>query len=100
MTHRKLAVAVAGALAFPGAALAQSSVSISGYIKMSIENVKLGNFTRAGHNGENRVVDENSRIIFNVVEDLGGGNQAIVQVDLRVTTDVGTDTAGGNNWVG
>jgi predicted porin len=100
MGHRKLAVGVAVALAFPGAALAQSSVSISGYIKMAIENVKLGNFTRAGHNGETRIVDENSRIIFNMVEDLGGGNQAIAQLDWRVTPDVGTDTGSGNSWLG
>lgn len=100
MNRRTLAVAVAGALAFPGAALAQSSVTISGYIKMAMENVKLGNFARTGHSGENRVVDENSRVIFNVVEDLGGGTQAFVQLDWRVTPDVGSDTATGNNWIG
>lgn len=100
MDHRKLAVGVAVALAFPGAALAQSSVSISGYIKMAMENVKLGNFTRTGNSSENRVVDENSRIIFNMVEDLGGGVQAFAQIDWRITPDVGTDTAAGNNWVG
>ena len=100
MDRRKLAAAVAGALVFPGSALAQSSVTISGYIKMAVENLKIGNFTRPGHSGENRVVDENSRIIFNIVEELGGGTQAFVQLDWRVTPDVGTDTASGNNWVG
>jgi predicted porin len=102
MDHRKLAVAVAvaGAFAFPAAALAQTSVSISGYIKMAMENVKLGNFTRAGNSSENRVVDENSRVIFNMVEDLGGGVQAFAQLDWRVTPDVGTDTLTGNNWIG
>jgi predicted porin len=100
MNRRTLAVAVAGVLAFPGTALAQTSVTISGFIKMAIENVKLGDSARPGNTSENRVVDENSRIIFNMVEDLGSGVQAIAQLDWRVTTDVGADSASGNNWVG
>lgn len=101
MNRRTLAVAVAGALAFPGAALAQSSVTISGYVKMAIENLHIGNADPSRPRAsENRVVDENSRIIFNVVEDLGGGVQAFWQLDWRVTPDVGSDTASGNNWIG
>ena len=100
MNRRNLAVAVAGVLAFPGIALAQSSVTISGYIKVAMENIKLGDSARPGNTSENRVVDENSRIIFNMVEDLGSGVQAIVQIDWRVTTDAGADSASGNNWVG
>jgi len=99
MGRRKLAVAIAGVLSFPGAALAQTSVTISGYIKMAVEHVKLGDSARP-NTSEGRVVDENSRIIFQMVEDLGGGNQAIAQLDWRVTPDVGTDTASGNSWVG
>ena len=58
MNRLKLAVAVAGALAVPGAALAQSSVTISGYIKVAMENIKLGDSARPGANtSENRLAD-------------------------------------------
>lgn len=99
MNRRNLAVAIAGVLAFPGAAFSQSSVSISGYLKVAMENIRLGNSARP-NSSENRIADENSRIIFTMVEDLGGGVQAIGQVDWRITTDVGADSMSGNNWVG
>ena len=78
MNKKLLVVAVAGALAAPGVALAQSSVTISGIFKVSLENIRLSGIsaarTTAGTNtSENRVADDSSRILFNVVEDLGGG---------------------------
>ena len=103
MKKKLLAVAVAGALAAPGLALAQSSVTISGVFKMSLENLRIGspNAPRAGLNtSENRLADDSSRILFNVVEDLGGGLQAIGQADMRVTLGAGGVTALGNNHVG
>ncbi len=100
MNKKLLAVAVAGALAAPGLALAQSSVTISGIFKVSLDNQRLGGFTRAGQNSETRLADDSSRVIFNVVEDLGGGMQAIAQLDWRVTPDQGADSVGGNNHVG
>src|SRR3954466_10577020 len=45
MKKKLLAVAVAGALAAPGLALAQSSVTISGIFKMSLDNVRIGSPT-------------------------------------------------------
>ena len=102
MNKKLLAVAVAGALAAPGVALAQSSVTISGNFKASIQQYKLGNRSpaRLGNSSQSLLHDDSSRIIFNVVEDLGGGLQAIGQVDWRVTMDVGADAIGGNNHVG
>lgn len=108
MNKKLLAVAVAGALAAPGVALAQSSVTISGFIKMSLENIRIGNRVAAGlNNSEGRLVDDSSRIVFNVVEDLGGGLRAIAQVDWRIAPDTGADGASiagggpqGNNHVG
>lgn len=111
MTSNLLALTVAGALALPGMAFAQSSVTISGFLKMSFGNVKIGNFgcgttpacRAAGSNSsETRLTDDFSRIVFNVVEDLGGGLQAIGQVDWRVALDSGADGGGavGNNHVG
>jgi len=100
MKKKLLAVAVAGALAAPGVALAQSSVTISGIFKVSLENLRISN--RAGVNSsENRIADDSSRILFNVVEDLGGGLQAIGQADLRMPMASGNVVAmSGNTHVG
>jgi predicted porin len=103
MNKKLIAVAVAGMFAAP-AAFAQSSVTISGLFKGGIENVKYGNFTRAGNNSATSVVDDSSRIVFNVVEDLGGGLQAIGQYDLRIRPDDGVSAIAnvnsGNSHVG
>ena len=100
MNKKLMAVAVAGALAMPGLALAQSSVTISGFFKMGVENITKGDFAGTGNNGENRVADNSSRLIFNVAEDLGGGLQAIGQIDNRFVPDNGAISATGNTWVG
>ena len=103
MNKKLLAVAVAGALSAPVVALAQSSVTISGNIKMSMQQYKISNASaaRAGlHTSQSLVHDDSSRIIFNMTEDLGGGLQAIAQIDWRVQPDAGSDAANGNNHVG
>jgi len=107
MNKKLLAVAVAGALAAPGLALAQSSVTISGVFKISLDNVRINSpaASRAGQNtNETRVADDSSRIIFNVTEDLGGGLAAIMQLDVRVPLDTGgaggVFAGNGNTWVG
>ena len=110
MNKKLLAVAVAGALAAPVVALAQSSVTISGNIKMSLQQYKISNASaaRAGTNTSQSLIhDDSSRIIFNMTEDLGGGLQAIAQIDWRVVPDshvsaagVPQDNVGGNNHVG
>ena len=96
---RRIALAALGAFLVPAPALAQSTVTISGYIKMAVENVKLGQTAKTPNN-ETRVADDASRILFNVVEDLGGGVQAIGQYDFRVTSDIGTLAGNGNDYVG
>ncbi len=103
MNKKLLAVAVAGALAAPGFALAQSSVTISGIFKTSLENLKIQQAAAArvgGRTTENRLSDDSSRIIFNVVEDLGGGLQAIGQIDMRFNLETGALAASGNDHVG
>jgi len=92
MNKKLLAVAVAGALAAPGVALAQSSVTISGYAKASLDSYTLTQRSvaraAAGTNAsETRISDHSSRVLFNIVEDLGGGLQAIGQYDLRISMD-------------
>lgn len=106
MKKRLMVMAVAGAFALPVVASAQSSVTISGQLKMSVDNVRIGAYgappTRAAgsNNSEWRLADESSRIIFGITEDLGGGMQAIGQVDWRVQLDNGADATSGNSWVG
>jgi predicted porin len=118
MNKKIAAVAVAGLFAAPAVALAQSSVTISGTIKTSFENMKVGNYNagvlpggRAVSSGKDSswgLADDSSRLIFNVREDLGGGLAAIVQLDMRVKPDdiqgAGPAVAGtiisGNSHVG
>jgi len=100
MNKKLLAVAVASVLAAPATALAQ--VTISGIFKVGIEQVKLGNANAArGQSSQISVIDNSSRIIFGVTEDLGGGLAAIAQVDMRFQPDGGGGpAASGNTWVG
>jgi predicted porin len=91
MNKKIAAVAVAGLFA-PVAALAQSSVTISGALKGGFENYKINNTSsfRTGlerNKSQYGVVDDSSRLIFNVREDLGGGLSAIGQLDFRVKPD-------------
>jgi predicted porin len=99
MNKKIAAVAVAGLFAAPAVALAQSSVTISGVFKAGFENLKINNYTTnsataasnstgrgqgSGKDSQYGVVDDSSRIIFNVREDLGGGLAAIGQLDIRM----------------
>ena len=100
MQKKLLAVAFAGALAIPGVALAQSSVTISGVFKGSFENYKLTQSTRA-NTSQSGVADDSSAIRFNVREDLGGGLAAIAQLDVRFSIDNQLALGGtGNTHVG
>lgn len=111
MNKKLLAVAVAGALAAPGVALAQaSSVTISGFFKMGVENISYSNATTDVaaattpgsrlNNSQNRVVDNSSRMLFNVTEGLGNGLSAVAQLDVRFAPNSGTLSGLGNDWVG
>ena len=105
MNKKLMAAAVAGALAMPGLALAQSSVTIGGFFKIGFENIKIDSASAlrsaAGTNtSEIRMADNSSRIIFGVSEDLGGGLSAIAQLDNRFSPDNGNINATGNTWVG
>jgi len=128
MNKKLMALAVAGALAVPAAAMAQ--VTISGGFRMgvqqhSITNANVGNATaatapaagtlgvqqatRTGLNtSETRVVDNVTQIIFSASEDLGGGLKAIGRYEWRPTIDgAGASTGAApngtscaSNWVG
>ncbi|MFY9315901.1 MAG: porin [Burkholderiales bacterium] len=102
MRKKLLAVAVAGAFTLPGVALAQSNVTISGYVHMSVDNLKI-NQPAAGRTttSESRLNDESSSaVIFSVREDLGGGNAALVRVDVKINPDTSAIAASGESYVG
>ena len=84
---KKTLIAMAALVAT--SAFAQSSVTISGFMHGSYDtfSVKNAGATRTGNKSENRVTDNSSRIIFGVVEDLGGGLSAVGQVDMRFGLD-------------
>jgi predicted porin len=99
MNKKLLAVAVAGALAAPGAAMAQ--VTISGIFKVGVSNISMGGTVTPGRANDSqlRVDDNSSRILFNVTEDLGGGLAAVAQLDIRFAPDQ-AGTAPANNPIG
>jgi predicted porin len=99
-----VAAAAAGMFAAP-AAMAQSSVTISGVFKVGIDQWRISNRNAArvaGSNSETRVTDNSSRMIFGITEDMGGGLSGIAQLDARFAPDdaSGGFAESGNTWVG
>lgn len=94
-----VAATLAVVLALPGTAAAQSAVTITGFFKLSAEELRLSQSPKSPGR-ETRIADDASRIVFSVAEDLGGGLSAVAQIDWRVTLDAGTDAASGNSWLG
>src|SRR5690242_14036385 len=110
---KKALAGVAAALALPGAAIAQSSVTISGAINVWYEGsgaTGASNIAGAGSGVtsydiryKDRVQDGNgSNIRFSAVEDIGGGLQGFMQVESAVINDANTrpDAAGANQATG
>lgn len=104
MQKKLLGVAVAAALAMPGAVLAQagSGVTIGGIIKVGFDNYRISNTARAGRKSESRITDNSSRMIFGISESIGGGLSGIAQVDVRFQPDDagGNFAESGNTWIG
>jgi len=109
--HKKI-LAAALALAAPGAALAQSSVTVSGSIKLWYETALATGASNAVQAGSavstfdvpkrDRVQDGNaSNIRFTAVEDIAGGVQGFMQVESAVLSQANTrnDAAGGGTAV-
>ena len=120
MKQKLAVIAVAGALAAPGLALAQSSVTVTGYVKVAVGQISnsgaastaAGVSPRAGLNtSESRLQDEGTRIQFVFRDDIGGGLFGIGQLELRPTIDgnsgvnagaagAGFGSSNGNSFVG
>jgi predicted porin len=101
MQKKLLAVAVAGALAAPAVAMAQSAVTISGALNLWYEsagangasNSSIGTSTVSTFNvkSRDRVSDGNgSNIRFTATEDVGGGVQGFGQVESAVLCNAQT----------
>ena len=100
MQKKLIAAAVAGLIAVP--ALAQTNVTISGRFAAGYQNYALSGGGTTGKDTYHGLSDQSSRIIFNVVEDLGGGLKAWGQLDSRFAMDTGAGgtLAGGNTGMG
>src|SRR3954469_14407192 len=108
MQKKLLAVAVAGALAAPVAAMAQSSVTVSGAINVWYETAGASGATNTvpatggtvstfDVKNRDRMQDGNgSNIRFTAVEDIGSGMQGFMQVETAVINNANTrnDAAG------
>ena len=96
MKAKLMVLAVAGALAAPVAALAQTgSVQIYGRAHVGIDNYSATGST-AGSAGDfksrSRVYDALSRIGFRGSEDLGGGLKAVFNIESGINLDNGGTT--------
>ncbi|MDA8261174.1 MAG: porin [Betaproteobacteria bacterium] len=95
MQKKLIALAVAGLVS--GGAFAQTNVTVSGLVRMSLEQYKLSSVP-AGFDAsaENRVSDQSSMLVFSGREDLGGGMYAGFNIDTRFGGDLGGFAASGN----
>jgi predicted porin len=96
---KKTLIALAVAAAVPALAQAQTSVTLSGNVKVGLNSYKLSN---GAANGSGMAMgDGSSRFIIAGTEDLGGGLKANFQWDTRLRPDEGTGTLGsGVSFVG
>jgi predicted porin len=84
---KKSLLALAALTAFAGASMAQSSVTISGRVDLSMgKNVGAADKFMANGSG--------SRLAFRGVEDLGGGMSALFWIEHRFNADTGAQSAG------
>ena len=97
MQKKLIALAVAGLVS--GGAFAQSNVTISGQLKVAVDNVSASGATAPGASltSRNRFTDNNSNIRFSGTEGLGNGLSAIWQIETSVGTTDCTGTSGAAN---
>lgn len=102
---KKSLVALATLAVFSGAALAQSTVTLSGIVKAGAASTKYSG-AASGNGTGTGLADGSSRFILSGSEDLGGGLRANFQVDTRFRIDdngaapTASPLAGGNTFIG
>jgi len=87
---KKSLLALAVVAAMPAVALAQSSVTVSGNLKLGVASNSLGG---AGSGSGAGIMEGSSRFILSGSEDLGGGLKAVFQYDQRIKPDDAGNTA-------
>lgn len=93
MNKKLMAVAVAGALAVPAVAFAQaSSVQIYGRANLGIDTQSATGATAANADfkSRTRIFDSGSRLGVRGTENLGGGLQALFQIESGASLDTGS----------
>lgn len=98
MQKKLIALAVAGLVS--GGAFAQSTVTVSGLLRVSFEQYKLTDTGAAPYSAENRVSDQSSMLVFKGKEVIGNGTYADFTIDNRFGPDMGGFAATGNTNVG
>jgi len=88
-------LATAAMCALGGAAMAQSNVTISGWIDLGVGK-SIGTADKAVQES----TAANSRLTFRGVEDLGGGMAALFGFEHRLRPDLGTEGVTGRFWSG
>ncbi|HEV8255719.1 MAG TPA: porin [Casimicrobiaceae bacterium] len=101
MNKKLVALAVAGAFALPLAAQAQTAnVTLYGRLNMDLEFIK-GKQPDGSNPTVNRVSSNSSRFGMRGTESLGGGLNAIFQIESAISGDTGGNTlAGRETFVG
>lgn len=102
MNKKLMALAVAGALGAPAAAMAQN-YSIYGRLTLGVDSYEAKGATNAAGVAQPqndftkraRVFDNGSRVGFRGTEDLGGGVQAVFLIESGVNVDNGSTTGQG-----
>jgi predicted porin len=97
MNKKLMALAVAGALGAPAAALAQN-YSIYGRLTLGVDQYEAKGATAGSgsdYTKRSRVFDNGSRVGFRGTEDLGGGLQAVFLIETGVSVDNGSTTGQG-----
>jgi predicted porin len=101
MNKKLMAAAVAGALAIPGVALAQSSVTLYGTIDTGIRNQSKVQDGAGGDGTVTSVTDglyRTNRWGMKGSEDLGGGLKANFTLEGQYSSDTGAGPGGGNTF--
>ena len=98
MKKKLLALAVAGAFVAPVAMADTANVNVYGVFDASLDSTRTG-----GNNSANqtKISSNASRVGFKGSEDLGGGTNAVFQIEQGVNVDTGTwGSANRNTFVG
>lgn len=101
MNKKLLAAAVAGALAIPAVAFAQSSVTLYGTIDTGIRNQSKVDDGAGGNGSVTSITDglyRTNRWGMTGSEDLGGGLKANFKLEGQYSSDTGGGPGGGNTF--